>query len=70
RAAGVVHYRLEFVHESAEQVTQVAKAFRATFEGKLTAPELTRRLRQISPQGTTEGSLFVPENFFAIQDIR
>ena len=70
RAAGVVHYRLEFVHESAEQVTQVAKAFRATFEGKLTAPELTRRLRQISPQGTTEGSLFVPEKFFAIQDIR
>ncbi|MCW1970341.1 MAG: U32 family peptidase [Anaerolineae bacterium] len=63
RTAGVLHYRLEFVHESAEQVTQITKAFRAALAGKLSAHDLARRLRQISPQGTTEGSLFVPDNF-------
>lgn len=66
RAAGVLHYRLEFVHESAEQVTQVAKAFRAALAGKLPTHDLARRLRQLSPQGTTEGSLFVPDDFLAL----
>ncbi|MFQ3664116.1 MAG: DUF3656 domain-containing protein, partial [Chloroflexaceae bacterium] len=60
RAAGIVHYRLEFVHESGTQVTDVATAFRATLEGTLSQGDLERRLRQIVPDGLTEGSLFVP----------
>ena len=66
RAAGIRHYRLEFVHESGEQVRQVAAAFRAALDGALSAPELSRRLPRIAPQGVTEGSLFVPPNYMEI----
>ncbi len=60
RAVGIRHYRLEFVHETGEQVRQVAEAFRATLDGELGVSELRRRLTRTAPQGITEGSLFVP----------
>ncbi len=60
RAAGIAHYRLEFVHETGAQVAQVARAFADYLAGTIPAPELTRHLSQIAPAGTTEGSLFVP----------
>ncbi|MBE2237830.1 MAG: U32 family peptidase [Caldilineaceae bacterium] len=60
---GIRHYRLEFVHESGEQVRQVADAFRAALAGKLAAAELKRQLQRIAPQGVTEGSLFVPPGY-------
>ncbi|MCS6883415.1 MAG: DUF3656 domain-containing protein [Oscillochloridaceae bacterium] len=60
RAAGIVHYRLEFVHESGAQVAAVATAFREALEGVIGERELERRLAPIAPQGLTEGSLFVP----------
>jgi len=60
RAVGIVHYRLEFVHESGAQVANVTTAFRAVLEGTLSQADLERRLRQIVPEGLTEGSLFVP----------
>ena len=66
RAAGIRHYRLEFVHESGEQVRQVSEAFRAALDGRLAAAELTRQLQRIAPQGVTEGSLFVPPNYMEI----
>jgi putative protease len=66
RAAGIVHYRLEFVHERAEQVTQITRLFAQTFQGRMDSAELTRRLSQIAPQGVTEGSLFVPAGFMEI----
>jgi len=66
RAAGIRHYRLEFVHESGEQVREVAAAFRATLDGKRTAAELRKQLQRIAPQGVTEGSLFVPPNYTEI----
>lgn len=66
RANGISHYRLEFVHESADDVRQVANAFNAYFAGKVDAAELDRRLQKIAPQGTTEGSLFVPDNYLNI----
>ncbi len=66
RAAGIHHYRLEFVHESGEQVREIAAAFRATLDGKRTAAELKKQLQRIAPQGVTEGSLFVPPNYTAI----
>ena len=66
RRAGIVHFRLEFVHESGEQVTQIARAFGETLTGQRATPDLARYLQQITPQGTTEGSLFVPDNYMAL----
>jgi U32 family peptidase len=61
--AGLCQFRLEFVHESAEQVRQVIKAFQETLLGEKSFEGLQRELAKISPSGTTEGSLFVPEDF-------
>jgi putative protease len=59
-ASGIRDYRLEFVHETGAQVAQVHAAFAAYFAGKLSAADLDARLRKVAPEGTTEGSLFVP----------
>ncbi len=61
--AGIRRFRLEFVHESAEQVTRVTRAFEETLAGRRTPAELGEQLRRISPQGSTEGSLYVPEGY-------
>jgi putative protease len=66
RDAGIIHYRLEFVHESPEQVTGVARAFGAYFAGRLDAGKLLRELRRLAPEGTTQGSLFVPESYLTL----
>jgi putative protease len=63
---GIVHYRLEFAHETSEEVRQVARAFRAALNRELSVDELERRLAAIAPQGVTEGSLFIPDNYTAI----
>ena len=64
--AGIAHFRLEFVHESALQVEQVAEAFRATLSGHRSTTALARTLATWAPQGVTEGSLFVPPGFMEI----
>ena len=51
-------------------VRQVAAAFQAYFAGQMTAHELDQRLRKIVPQGTTEGSLFVPEDYLTVPVIQ
>ncbi|GAB4190045.1 MAG: U32 family peptidase [Roseiflexaceae bacterium] len=66
RAAGIRHYRLEFVHETGEQVALVTRAFADALAGRISAAELTQRLQRVAPQGTTQGSLFVPENYQVI----
>ena len=66
RAAGIRHFRLEFVHEQGEQVRRVAAAYRAALDGTLSGRELKQQLQQIAPQGVTEGSLFVPPNSMEI----
>jgi len=63
RTAGIHHFRLEFVHETGEQVTQVTQAFVEHFAGRRTLRDLTRRLQEVTPQGATEGSLFIAENY-------
>lgn len=65
-AAGVRHLRLEFVHESAAQVERVIDAFARTLSGAQSTDALTRTLQQIAPEGTTEGSLFIPAGRAAI----
>ena len=59
RQAGIQHFRLEFVHESGEQVRQVYPAFESVLAGRTTSQELSIQLRRAAPQGITEGSLFV-----------
>jgi putative protease len=66
RVAGIQHYRLEFVHEDGEQVQQVTRAFLDALAGKLTSAKLTRCLAEITLQGTTVGSLFVPEEYMEL----
>ena len=64
--AGIVHYRLEFVHETAVQVTEVTEAFQQALAGDLRVSMLANRLRRIAPQGTTEGSFYVPDNYLEL----
>ncbi|MCU0511556.1 MAG: DUF3656 domain-containing protein [Anaerolineae bacterium] len=66
RAAGIVHYRLEFVHETPATVARVAAAFREYLDGRTSAADLDRQLQQLAPEGTTEGSLFVPEDYLKL----
>jgi putative protease len=66
RQAGIHHFRLEFVDESAEQVRRVYQSFAAAIGGRLTTQELGAQLRRLAPQGTTEGSLFVPADYLKL----
>ena len=66
RQAGIIHYRLEFVHESPAQVEQVFHAFDAALQSRITPKDLSAQLRRIAPQGTTEGSLFVPVDYLTL----
>jgi putative protease len=58
--AGIRHFRLEFVHESAARVGDIAGAFAESLAGNLKPSDLARRLKQLAPEGTTEGSLYIP----------
>ena len=64
--AGIRHFRLEFVHETAAQVVNVTEAFQQRLAGDSSSNELYERLRRQAPQGTTEGSLFVASNYRAL----
>lgn len=66
RRAGIRHFRLEFVHESGEQLSRVYRAFDSALQGRSTFVELARELREIAPEGTTEGSLFVPSGYLTL----
>ncbi|WP_425386921.1 DUF3656 domain-containing U32 family peptidase [Deinococcus aquatilis] len=61
--AGLRDFRLEFVHESADEVREVIRAHRAYLNGQESAQMLGTRLAPIGAQGVTEGSLFVPSGF-------
>jgi U32 family peptidase len=63
RAAGIARFRLEFAHESAEQVVAVTRAFVEVLAGQVPARDLAARLPRVAPQGVTEGSLYVPEGW-------
>jgi U32 family peptidase len=66
---GIRHYRLEFVHESAKEVQEVTKAFRAYFDRKINATDLDIWLSKISAEGTTEGSFFIPLDYLKMPAI-
>lgn len=62
-SAGICHFRLEFVHESAQEVKEITQAFEHALNKKISFLELSKKLQKLSPQGTTEGSLFVAKNY-------
>jgi U32 family peptidase len=66
RGAGIRHFRLEFTHESPEQLQAVVEAFDLTLTGKMTVQKLASELRKVAPQGTTEGSLFVSNDYLQL----
>jgi putative protease len=66
RAAGIRHFRLEFAHESAQQVQALVRAFDLTLKGSMTTQNLGAELRKFAPQGTTEGSLFVSNDYLKL----
>jgi putative protease len=63
REVGIRHFRLEFVHESADEVQHVTAAFQAFLAGRINSSQLGSELRRYAPAGVTEGSLFVPRDF-------
>jgi len=63
RKAGIRHFRLEFVHESAQEVQQVTAAFQSFLAGRISAGQMGAELKREAPAGVTEGSLFVAEDF-------
>ncbi len=58
--AGVRHFRLEFVHETADQVRAVTQAFQDALAGRCSATVLGARLAAVAPGGATQGSFFIP----------
>jgi putative protease len=66
RAAGIARFRLEFAHESADQVTAVTRAFEAALADGGTGRELMQQLQKAAPQGVTQGSYFIPENYLTL----
>ena len=66
-AAGLRDFRVEFVHETPQQVAAVIAAHRAYVTGEIDVTTLANRLDATITQGTTEGSLFVPQDFGALE---
>ena len=66
RKAGIRHFRLEFAHESAAEVAHITTAFQKALRGEITTKDLTRELAARAPQGTTEGSLYVPADYLKL----
>ncbi len=64
--AGLRHFRIEFVHESPEQVVRVTRAFREALAGKSRWDDLARELKRLAPAGTTEGSFMVPKGYASL----
>jgi putative protease len=66
RAAGIARLRLEFAHESAAQLTAVTHAFEDALAGRRTPRELMQQLQKAAPEGVTQGSFFIPENYLTL----
>ena len=60
-SCGIMHWRLEFAHECGDQVVEVGRLFERALRGDLAPRALGNALRTQAPEGTTEGSLFIPD---------
>ncbi|WP_075083904.1 U32 family peptidase [Mariniblastus fucicola] len=68
--AGIANFRLEFVYQTPEQIVAIADAFRSHLDGMTMAHDLATVLEANSPQQTTRGSLFVPQDFKSLVQLR
>jgi putative protease len=66
RQAGIVHFRLEFVHETGAEVARLSGLVAEALAGRKSFGQLTKDLKRAAPQGTTEGSLFVPKDYLVL----
>jgi len=64
--AGIRHFRLEFAHETREEVTRVTRAFQSALAGEISFAELGRELRACAPGGVTQGSLYVAKDYLQL----
>jgi putative protease len=64
--AGIRDFRLEFVHESADEVAAITRAFEDALSGRTSFRDLERQLARLAPSGITEGSLYVPEGYMEL----
>ncbi len=65
-AAGIRHFRLEFAHESGDEVELVTRAFQTALSGRTSFGDLQRELKARAPGGVTQGSLFVAKDYLAL----
>ena len=61
--AGISNFRVEFVHQTPEQVAAITKAFGEFLSGDCSVEQLGTALETASPQSITQGSLFAPGGF-------
>jgi putative protease len=66
KRAGIRHFRLEFVHESAAEVKEIARVFASALAGEISPQQLAIVVKKFAPQGTTEGSLFIPVDYLKL----
>jgi putative protease len=64
--SGIVHFRVEFVHETPLTVRRVTEAFNGYFAGAITSSQLDHTLKAVIAEGTTEGSLYVPDDYLKV----
>jgi putative protease len=70
RTAGISRFRLEFVHQNAAQVQGIISAFSRHLVGRLSTREFRDELTLHSPEGITQGSLFVPDDYKQLVQLR
>ncbi len=56
-ALGARHFRVEFVDESADEVTRTLRAYENLFAGRTSGAELWRELKLLNQMGVTRGQL-------------
>jgi putative protease len=64
--AGIFRFRLEFAHETSDQVERVTRAFAEALAEQISIRELEQTLSRVAPQGVTQGSLFVPIDYLTL----
>jgi putative protease len=60
---GIEHFRMEFVHQTKNQITPLVEGFYDFLNGNLPPNTLAKILQAHSPQEITTGSLYVPKDF-------
>ena len=61
--AGISNFRVEFVHQTSDQVAAITAAFGEFLTGASSVEQLESTLAAASPQDITQGSLYTPAGF-------